>query len=237
MYRIVKNIERPSPSIVDQFKGIATAEVADAMGKYRMGCIAPEIKGVIPHAVAFVGTAFTVKTHEGNNLILHKAVTMAMPGDVIVVDAGQNETVAVWGGTFSLICKRRGLSGAVIDGTVRDLKEMIKIGFPVFARSVSPAGPMRAPGSINVPISCGGVPVFPGDLVVCDEDGGVVVPKNRFREVLEKARVLQDKSKEMTRRVDSGEYPMDFLGLEELLKKAEISIVERDEGDNRRESR
>jgi 4-hydroxy-4-methyl-2-oxoglutarate aldolase len=230
MYKIITDIERPDLSVVDQFRGIGTAELADAMGKYRVGCIDPKIKAVVPHA-AFVGTAFTVKTHEGNNLIIHKAVTLTKPGDAIVVDAGQNENIAVWGGTFSQICKLRGLSGAVIDGAVRDLRAMIETGFPVFARSVSPAGPMRAPGSINVPISCGGVLVFPGDVVVCDDDGGVVIPKGRLHEVLEKARILQDKGREMSRLVDAGEYPINFLGLAELLDKAEIRVVRRGERD------
>jgi 4-hydroxy-4-methyl-2-oxoglutarate aldolase len=200
------------------------------MGKYRVGCIDPRIKAVVPTR-GFVGVAFTVKTHEGSNLILHKAMTMTKPGDVIVVDAGQNETIAVWGGTFSQICRLRRVAGAVIDGVVRDLRSMIDEGFPVYARGVSPVGPSRAPGSINIPISCGGVLVSPGDVIVSDEDGCVVVARDRVDEVLKRAISLNNKAEDVRRRVEAGEHPIDFFGLAELLNKPEIEVIPFSESD------
>lgn len=216
MYRIVTKISRPDAALIKEFEEICTADLADAMGKERLGCVDQNIKAVTKQN-KFVGFAFTVQTHEGSNLILHKAMSMAQKDDVIVVDAGQNQTVAVWGGTFALICKQRSIRGAVIDGAVRDLAAINAIEFPVFARSVSPAGPSKLPGSINIPIVCGGIYITPGDLVVADADGVIVVPKEHIEMVLKAAKEVKHKAEDMERRVRLGEFPFDFLGMSKLL--------------------
>ena len=134
------------------------------------------------------GPAYTVRTVKYDNLMLHTAIYHAEPGDVIVVQAG-DDRMAVADGQVCAVAQRRGVAGLVVDGVIRDLAESRGRGFPVFARGVSPIpGRQDGPGEIGGPITCGGVRVNPGDVVVADEDGIVVVPRARAETVLKSAR-------------------------------------------------
>ncbi|MBI1958113.1 MAG: RraA family protein [Candidatus Rokubacteria bacterium] len=140
-----------------------------------------------PGIPRIAGPAFTVRTARHDNLMLHAAIYLAEPGDVIVVAAGDAE-MAVAGGNVCAVAQRRGVVGFVIDGVIRDVAESRANAFPVFARGVSPIpGGKDGPGEINAPITCGGVRVTPGDVLVADEEGIVVVPWARAAEVLAKA--------------------------------------------------
>ncbi len=134
------------------------------------------------------GPAYTVRTVKYDNLMLHTAIYHAEPGDVLVVQAG-DDRMAVADGQVCAVAQRRGVAGLVVDGVIRDLAESRGRGFPVFARGVSPIpGRQDGPGEIGGPITCGGVRVNPGDVVVADEDGIVVVPRARAETVLKSAR-------------------------------------------------
>jgi 4-hydroxy-4-methyl-2-oxoglutarate aldolase len=134
------------------------------------------------------GPAYTVRTVKYDNLMLHTAIYHAEPGDVLVVQAG-DDRMAVADGHVCAVAQRRGVAGLVVDGVIRDLAESRGRGFPVFARGVSPIpGRQDGPGEIGGPITCGGVRVNPGDVVVADEDGIVVVPRARAETVLKNAR-------------------------------------------------
>ncbi|MBI2526965.1 MAG: RraA family protein [Candidatus Rokubacteria bacterium] len=140
-----------------------------------------------PEVPRIAGPAFTVRTARHDNLMLHAAIYLAEPGDVIVVEAGDQE-MAVAGGNVCAVAQGRGVQGFVIDGVIRDVAESRARGFPLFARGVSPIpGGKEGPGQINAPITCGGVHVGPGDVVVADEEGIVVVPGVRAAEVLARA--------------------------------------------------
>jgi RraA family protein len=131
------------------------------------------------------GPACTVKVFPGDNLMVHKALDIARPGDVVVVDAGGSTMNAVLGDLISTKARHRGIAGFVVDGLVRDLPEIQSLDFPVFARGTTPIGPLhRGPGEINFPICCGGVVVNPGDLVVADAAGIVIVPQGIAVELL-----------------------------------------------------
>jgi regulator of RNase E activity RraA len=144
------------------------------------------------------GPAFTVRCPPGDNLMLHAAIYRAAPGDVVVVESGDLD-YALAGGNVCAVAQRNGIAGFVLDGLIRDVAEVREMGFPVFARGVIPVpGGKTAALPLNVPVRCGGVPVRTGDLVVADEEGVVVVPRERGAEVLAAAAAKQAKDEAQT---------------------------------------
>jgi 3-hexulose-6-phosphate synthase/6-phospho-3-hexuloisomerase len=151
-----------------------------------------EIKPAIP-IDKVAGPAVTARTMVADYLTPVAAIDYAEPGDVLVIDVRAHKNTAIWGGLASTSCKSRGIVAVIIDGAIRDVDEIRNIQFPVFARAVTPnAGDCSVLGDINVPIQCGGVLVNPGDIVVADSDGVVVVPAKRATQVLEKVRKQSD---------------------------------------------
>ena len=184
LYGVVnEEIVRPDPAIVEQFRRHDAAKIGDAMAAH--GIMHHEIKPIYPGMRA-VGPAVTVLTRPGDALFIQKVADVAQAGDVIVVDAGGGKEAAVIGERISYYMLSRGIRGIVVDGAVRDKAGILEIGFPTFARAITPRiyGTL-GPGAINVPIQCGGVCVNPGDLVVGDDDGVVVVPREDIKRVLE----------------------------------------------------
>lgn len=175
------DIQRVSPEVVAAAAKHQAAIFADVSG--RRGTL-DGIVSLTP-GLTIAGPAFTVELKPGDNLMLHAAIALAKPGDVLVVDGKGNTSCALIGGLMVNTCKVLGLGGIVIDGAVRDLVELRELGFPVFARGANPNGPGKlVPGRINWPISAGGVAISPGDLVVADDDGVVVVERERAAALL-----------------------------------------------------
>ncbi|MDI9894165.1 methyltransferase [Rhodococcus sp. IEGM 1381] len=161
-----------SDDMIDRFSRVPAANVGDA--QERFGIIA----GLRPiwAGAAVTGRAYTVWTRSGDNLYIHKALDDARPGDVIVVNGSGDDTRALIGDLIGIRAKSLGIAGFVIDGAVRDADALAELGLPVFARSVTPAGPYKnGPGRLNEPVALGGVVVSPGDVIVADADGVVVV--------------------------------------------------------------
>lgn len=184
-FRIFKKINRPPKSLVESFGDIPVANVADEMG--RMFCLDARIRPM--NSVPLLGSAFTVRARPGCNLMLHRAIDMAEPGDVILVEDQGDLSNAISGENMMLWAARRGIAGVVVDGAMRDADSIGRMPFPVYARGINPRGPHKnGPGEINVPISCGGVVVNPGDIVLGDADGVLVIPAADAEGVLEKAR-------------------------------------------------
>ncbi|GGJ08300.1 methyltransferase [Alicyclobacillus cellulosilyticus] len=184
--RVLQPERRPPQSILEAFREIPAACVSDNLHRlYAVsGAIRPYHK-----AGKLVGSAFTVKTRPGDNLFVHKALDMAQPGDVLVVDAGGDVTQAVVGEIMLRLAQWRGLAGFVVDGAIRDAEAFAQEAFPVYARGVTHRGPYKTgPGEINVPVAVGGVVVAPGDIVLGDADGVVVVPLDLAERVLHLAR-------------------------------------------------
>jgi len=180
-FRYIKDIERVDPEVVKQAYKYSAANLSDGLNKfYTMDCGIRQMFA----SPKMVGTAVTVKVRSGDNLMLHKALELIKPGDVLVVETQGGYGYAVAGELMVRCMKELGLAGMVVDGTVRDLEECEKIGMPIFARgTVCGAGDKTGPGEINFPIACGGVVVMPGDLIVGDKDGVVVVPKDDVQDV------------------------------------------------------
>ena len=187
-FRIFRDIERVSAELVDAFHGKASSNVADAMGRFHF--MDPGIVQRTENPLC--GVAMTVSARPGDNLMVHKALAVAGPGDVVVVTTNGNTTSAVFGDLMCRSAAAAGLGGIVVDGAIRDVDALRRIGFPTFSRTVSPGGCDKdGPGEINVPIACGNTAVMPGDLLIGDEDGVVVVPREDAAEVLELVRALE----------------------------------------------
>ena len=134
------------------------------------------------------GPALTVRVRPGDNLMIHKALMMVQPGDVLVIDGGGDVSQALVGGLMRTTCLARGLGGLVIDGAIRDLCEWAQDGMPIFARGHTHRGPSKdGPGEIKVPVACAGLAVLPGDLIVGDADGVIAVPAAEAAEVLRRS--------------------------------------------------
>jgi regulator of RNase E activity RraA len=173
--QIVRNFERPSPELVKRFEKHDTAKLVDSMGGY--GAMHFEIKPLENH-MRILGTALTVLTRPGDALYVQKAIDETRPGDVIVIAAGGYKDVCVIGERLGYFFKRKGAAGIIVDGAIRDAVGMVADSPPTFARStcIRIFG-STGPGAINVPVSCGGVTVNPGDIILGDRDGVAVVPR------------------------------------------------------------
>lgn len=220
--RIYAQIKRPPLSLADAFLPYATPNIADNMG--RMFCMEAGIKPVREDS-KLVGIAFTVKTRPGDNLLVHKALDMALPGDVIVVDAQGDMTNSILGEIMVRYAMKKGLRGFVVDGAIRDWAGIKQLDLPVFARGATPRGPYKdGPGEINVPVSCGGVVVYPGDIIVADADGVVVIPARDAEEVLRKTKEIAEREQLILKQVEEGTW--DRRWIDETLEKKGCEIIE-----------
>jgi RraA family protein len=184
-FRVRMNIPRLAPELYRQFMNFPTPDISDLLN--RLYAVDPQIQCLTGEKHQVCGPACTVKVFPGDNLMVHKSLDVIEPGDVIIVDAGGSTLNAVLGDLVSTKAKHRGANGFVVDGLIRDLPNIKELDFPVFARGITPIGPLhRGPGEINYPICCGGVVVNPGDLIVGDAMGVVVVPAGIAEELLER---------------------------------------------------
>lgn len=205
-FRVRAEVERVAPDVVEGFRDFETPDVSDLMN--RLYTMSSAISNVTDPGLRILGPACTVKVFPGDNLMVHKSLDIARPGDVVVVDAAGSHNTAVLGDLVSMKARHRGISGFVVDGLVRDLPAILRLGdFPVFARGVTPIGPLhRGPGEINYPVSVGGVVVNPGDLVVGDLNGVVVVPRENAPELLARLRARAAAEAEYIASVARGEF-------------------------------
>lgn len=184
-FRVRMNFRRPAPEMVRQFQRFPTPDISDLLN--RLYAVDPKVHLLTSPGHRLCGPALTVKCFPGDNLMVHKSLDVAEPGDIVVVDAGGGNTNAVLGDLVSMKAKHRGIAGFIVDGLVRDLPEIQGLDFPVFACGTTPIGPLhRGPGEINFPICCGRVVVNPGDIMVADAAGIVVVPQGIAAAALER---------------------------------------------------
>jgi len=179
---IRRDFERVAPDIVQRAARYAASILADVAGRRGTmdGRIAPLAK-----SMRIAGPAFTIEVRPGDNLMIHAAIAMACPGDVLVIDGKADRTCALMGAIMMNACRKLRLGGVIVDAAVRDSEELIALGFPVFAVGTNPNGPTKnVSGRINWPISCGGAVVRPGDLVVGDGDGVVVIEREKAESLL-----------------------------------------------------
>lgn len=197
--------------LVNAFKNIPTAVISDSQAV--SGAMDAGIRP-LGRSMTLAGTALTCACAPGDNLTLHKAITRAQPGDVLVVSATMD--CSMLGELMALCCQKRGIAGLVIDGCVRDSLELTEMGFPVFCRGVHPKGPRRQiPGTVGCPVLCGGVTVHSGDLIFADADGVVAVAPRQGEEVLAKAKAKLAREEELRSGIEAGHTTWELFGLTE----------------------
>lgn len=198
-------------NICEKFLGIPTGNIADSNGLF--GSIDPDIRP-IDRRMSFCGRALTVVCPAGDNLTIHKAVHVAEPGDVLLINCGGYKNAGVFGEMLAISCLARGIAAVVIDGGCRDINQIIDMNFPLYARAVCANGTTKeASGAINVPTVIGGVLVNPGDVVVGDGDGVVVVPLEKAGEVLAKALAKKEREDKLRPLLEAGQTTAELLGL------------------------
>ncbi|HEV2527131.1 MAG TPA: 4-carboxy-4-hydroxy-2-oxoadipate aldolase/oxaloacetate decarboxylase [Thermomicrobiales bacterium] len=211
-----------APHQLESASALATATIYEAAGQ--QGAMDSGIHAIIP-GMRVVGRALTVRSQPGDNLTLHAAVALAQPGDVIVADVADFREAGHWGEILTAAAQAKGVVGLVINGGVRDVEAAGRRSFPVFARAVSMKATVKAAtGKINVPIVCGGVTVYPGDLVVGDDDGVVVVRPERTEETLRAAVERDNREADVMRRLTNGELTLDILGFRAVLEQQGIRL-------------
>ena len=214
-FRILPMPARPSGKLVKALSSMVTAHLSDNMNRMVAGgaALRPMHKGG-----KLCGPALTVKVAPGDNLMVHKAIDIAAPGDVIVVDAGGVLTTAIIGDIMSSLAEKRGVAGMVIYGAIRDVAEIGARRFPVYACGVTHRGPYKnGPGEINAPVALDGMVVNPGDIIVGDADGVVAVPLAQAEEILKLARAQLAKETGMLKSIGKGKA--DRRWVDELLKQ------------------
>jgi 4-hydroxy-4-methyl-2-oxoglutarate aldolase len=222
--QIIRTIRRVSPDLIQEYKKLSSATVWEASGG----------KGAFPNAInpisgemVLCGPAVTVKAKPGDNLILHKAIYVTQPGDVLVADAEGYTEAGAWGEIMAIAAQEKGLAGLVLNGAVRDSQAIIAMGFPVFALGLCIRGTEKiSQGWINHPLTLERVTIHPGDLILGDRDGIVVVAFEEAAEVLKKARLREEKEQTIKERLRQGESTLDIFGLSKILEVQGISEEE-----------
>jgi regulator of RNase E activity RraA len=200
-FRILDAPSRLPNELLERFRGLASSNLADAMGRFNFMDPAIQSRSALP----LCGLAVTVNARPADNLMVHKALQVATPGDIVVVCTGGNTNSAVFGELMCTTAAAAGLGGIVVDGAIRDVEGITRLGFPAFSRSVSPGSCDKdGPGEINVPISCGGTVVNPGDIILGDADGVAVVPRADAEVVLELCLALMTRESKRIAEIKDG---------------------------------
>ena len=220
-FRYRTTFKRPAPDLIDAYMeimdqtGCLTGNVGDCLG--RAAAMESRVKG-LSQGMKLVGPALTVKVPPIDNLMIHKALTLVKPGDVMVIDGGGDHSWALLGFLMVSTAIKLGMSGMIVDGCIRDAAEIRKSGFPIFAAGVNPNGPMKeGPGEINFPIQCGGQNVCPGDIIVADDDGVVVVPQDHAAGMVDKVKGVITRETKRLAEIEAGVTTRP--GLDEMLRQ------------------
>ncbi len=217
MNDVIRNHPRPSDELLERFKDQQPATLHESMGK--RGALDNDIRPAW-FGTRICGSALTVHCRPGDNLMLHKAVSIAQPGDVLVVSADGFTEGGMWGEIITVAAMQKGIRGIVTDGGIRDTMPIHALGFPMYSRGISMKGTTKVTGgTINQPIVIGGVRVCPGDIVVGDNDGVVIVPLEEAETVLAASIAREMNEAVVMDRIRNGESTMDILGFQAAYEK------------------
>ena len=224
---VVRNIQRADSNAVGTLGACGVATSHEALG--RSGLMKPYMRPIWAGA-QIAGPAVTVLAQPGDNWMIHVAVEQCKKGDVLVVGCAADNTDGMFGELLATALIARGVIGLVIDAGCRDVKTLHEIGFPVWSKAISAKGTVKATlGSVNIPVVCGGVNVEPGDVVVADDDGVVVVPKKLAVETAQKAQKRKDDEDGKRKQLEAGTLSLDMYKMREGLEKAGLRYVDNPE--------
>jgi 4-hydroxy-4-methyl-2-oxoglutarate aldolase len=228
-HRIIRYRARPAVAVVQALGAQGVATVHEAQG--RTGLMRPYLRPIYS-AARVAGPAVTVSCPPGDNLMIHAAIELCKHGDVLVVSPTSASTDGMFGELLATSCLAHGVAGLVIDAGVRDVTEISALGFPIWAKAISAQGTVKASaGSINIEIVCAGAVVRPGDVVVGDEDGVVVVPRARAADVCQSGVERMAREEATRARLRAGELGLDFYGLRAKLKELGVQYTDEEEHD------
>ena len=226
---VVRNIDRTDADVVKRLGALGASTVHEAYG--RAGLMKPYLRPVWAGGEA-AGTAVTVLAHPGDNWMIHVAVEQCQPGDILVVGCSADNTDGMFGDLLATSLKARGVAGLVIDAGCRDVKSLREMGFPVWSRAISAKGTVKAAlGAVNVPVVCAGINVEPGDAVIADDDGVVVVRRKDAAEVAVKGEKRQADEEGKRKQLAAGALGLDMYNMREPLAKAGLIYVDKPEAD------
>ena len=221
-FRIRVDFPRLDAFLMEELSAFPTPDISDLLN--RMYALAPAIHCLTGCDQRLWGPACTVRVFPGDNLMVHKALDIARPGDVVVIDAGASPMNAVLGDLVCTKAKHRGIAGFIVDGLIRDLPGVKEVGLPVYARGTTPIGPLhRGPGEINFPISCGGTIVNPGDVIVADTAGIVAVPLEEVASILHRLREHAARQADYLATVQRGNFSNAWV--DRILEHGECPII------------
>lgn len=220
-FRVFKKVNRATREVVEQFRSIPIANIGDIT--HRITCMNSRLRPL--NDVPLIGTAITVRARMGDNMMMHHALDLAQPGDVIVVDAQGDLVNAIAGENMANWSLIRGHAGWIIDGAIRDVDALKKMDMSFYAAGIQPNGPYKqGPGEVNVPIVCGGVTVHPGDIILGDADGIIVIRPDEAVEILEKARKKQHQEAKTAAAIQDGSWDRSPYSEETMSKQGCVFI-------------
>lgn len=221
---VVKNILRPEKHLIDQISQSGVSTVYEAQG--RIGLMNHQLKPILQGA-SICGPAVTAICYAGDNLMIHAVIEVCQPDDVLVVTTIGENCSGMIGELIVQALMKRGVKGLIIDSGVRDVARIREMGFPVWSKCIFSEGTTKSRGGwVNAPSICGGVEVMPGDIIMADDDGVVVVKQNDLTFVLESSIRRESKEEETKAKIARGELSIDFYGLRDVLKKEQVVYCE-----------